>query len=361
MKTERIGYIDAMRGFTMILVVYSHICSMCFGDAWMGWNDVFFLFRLPCFFFISGWLFENAAPHSDHGSEKIGRQWDTITIKQTIRHKFMVQIVPTVIFLLILAPPPLFFSRLGATKGGYWFTFLLFIFFVLHIFLSWITKKMSARKQEVVMLLIAILITVVSCFYEANYLRCFSQMGWGTSLMGFLSFRLWRFYLFFYLGTLVKRHFAVFIQWTNKLWLMVLIVIGFVAIAIHPHSDDAITQYFIFSIGGILGMTMVFTLFRYLYTSPLLSPYSSIFRHPSFILKFVGTRTLDIYLLHYFFLPRFLQSYADQLQAYDNKLIEFLVAMSSALVVVGICLLVSYIIRLSPFLGHYLFGAKYEK
>lgn len=340
MKTERIGYIDAMRGFTMILVVYSHICSMCFGNAWMGWNDVFFLFRLPCFFFISGWLFEH-----------VGRQWDTITIKHTIRHKFMVQIVPTVIFLLILAPPPLFFSRLGATKGGYWFTFLLFIFFVLHIFLSWITKKMSARKQEVVMLLIAILIMVASCFYEANYLRYFSQMGWGTNLMGFLSFRLWRFYLFFYLGTLVKRHFTFFIQWTNKLWLMALIVIGFVVIAIRPHSDDAITQYFIFSIGGILGMTLIFTLFRQL----------SIFNFQFSTLRFVGTRTLDIYLLHYFFLPRFLLSYADKLHAYDSKLIEFLVAMLLALVVVAICLLVSYIIRLSPFLGHYLFGAKYDK
>ena len=350
MLQKRIGYIDAMRGFTMILVVYSHICSMCFGNAWMGWNDVFFLFRLPCFFFISGWLFEH-----------VGRQWDTITIKQTIRHKFMVQIVPTVIFLLILAPPPLFFSRLGATKGGYWFSFLLFIFFVLYIFLSWLTKKMSARNQEVMMLFIAILILVASCLYEANYLRHFSQMGWGTSLMGFLSFRFWRFYLFFYLGTMVKRHFAVFIQWTNKLWLMALIVIGFVAIAIRPHSDDAITQYLIFSIGGIFGTTMVFALFRHLYTSPLLSPYSSVFRHPSSILKFVGTRTLDIYLLHYFFLPRFLQLYADQLQAYDNKLIEFLVAMSLALVVVAICLLVSYIIRLSPFLGHYLFGVKYNE
>ena len=350
MKTKRIGYIDAMRGFTMILVVYSHICSLCLGDMWMGWNDVFFLFRLPCFFFISGWLFEH-----------VGRQWDTITIKQTIRHKFMVQIVPTLIFLLILAPPPIFFSRLGATKGGYWFTFLLFIFFVLHIFLSWLTKKMSARNQEVVMLLLAILILVASCFYEANHLRYFSQMGWGTNLMGFLSFRLWRFYLFFYLGTLVKRHFAVFIHWTNKLWLMALIVIGFVVIALQPHSDDAITQYLIFSIGGVLGMTMVFTFFRHLYTSPLLSPYSSIFHHPSSILKFVGTRTLDIYLLHYFFLPRFLMSYADQLQAYDSKLVEFLVAMSLALVVVAICLLVSYIIRLSPFLGHYLFGVKYDK
>ena len=350
MKTKRIGYIDAMRGFTMILVVYSHICSLCLGDMWMGWNDVFFLFRLPCFFFISGWLFEH-----------VGRQWDTITIKQTICHKFMVQIVPTVIFLLILAPPPIFFSRLGATKGGYWFTFLLFVFFVLHIFLSWLTKKMSARNQEVMMLFNAILILFVSCFYEANYFSYFSQMGWGASLMGFLSFRFWRFYLFFYLGTLVKRHFAVFIQWTNKLWLMALIVIGFVVIALQPHSDDAVTQYFIFSIGGILGMTMIFTLFRYLYTSPFLSPYSSFFHHPSSILKFVGTRTLDIYLLHYFFLPRFLMLYAGQLQAYNSKLIEFLVAMSLALVVVAICLLVSYIIRLSPFLGHYLFGVKYNK
>lgn len=345
----------------MILVVYSHICSMCFCDAWMGWNDVFFLFRLPCFFFISGWLFENAATHSDHGSEKVGRQWNGDTICQMVKHKFMVQIVPTVIFLLILAPPPIFFSRLGATKGGYWFTFLLFVFFVLHIFLSWITKKMSARNQEVVMLLIAILILIASCFYEANYLSFFSQMGCVTDIMGFLSFRFWRSYLYFFIGTLVKRHFDVFILWTNKLWLMALIVIGFVVLALQPHSDDAITQYFIFSIGGILGMTMVFTFFRHLYTSPLLSPYSSIFHHPSSILKFVGTRTLDIYLLHYFFLPRFLQSYTDQLQAYNSKQIEFLVAMSLALVIVTICLLVSYIIRLSPFLGHYLFGAKYNK
>ena len=205
----------------MILVVYSHVCGFCLGDRQMALNDVLFLFRLPCFFFISGWLFERS-----------GYQWNGDTIWQTVKHKFMVQIVPTVIFLLILAPPPLFFSCLGATKGGYWFTFLLFIFFVLHIFLSWLTKKMFTRNQEVVMLLIAILILVASCFYEANYLRYYSQMGWGTNLMGFLSFRVWRFYIFFYLGTLVKRHFDVFILWTNKLWLMALIVIGFVVFAL---------------------------------------------------------------------------------------------------------------------------------
>ncbi len=59
MQGQRIQYIDAMRGLAMVLVVYSHICRYCLGDKWMGWNDVFFLFRLLCFFFISGWLFES--------------------------------------------------------------------------------------------------------------------------------------------------------------------------------------------------------------------------------------------------------------------------------------------------------------
>ena len=92
----------------MILVVYSHICHFCFGDSLLGFNAVFFLFRLPCFFFISGWLFETMARKPF---------W------MVARRKMMVQLVPTFIFLFLLAPPPEFFYQLGALKGGYWFTF----------------------------------------------------------------------------------------------------------------------------------------------------------------------------------------------------------------------------------------------
>ena len=70
-------------------------------------------------------------------------------------------------------------------------------------------------------------------------------------------------------------------------------------------------------------------------------------------------RTLDIYLLHYFFLPRFLMEYASQLQAYDSRLLEFVVIMALSLIILAFCLITSYVIRLSPFLGHYLFGVKY--
>ena len=78
-------------------------------------------------------------------------------------------------------------------------------------------------------------------------------------------------------------------------------------------------------------------------------------------LQYVGTRTLDIYLLHYFFLPRFLLSYADQLQAFNSSVVELVVILCISLLVLGVTLLASYIIRLSPFLGHYLLGVDYHK
>ena len=78
-------------------------------------------------------------------------------------------------------------------------------------------------------------------------------------------------------------------------------------------------------------------------------------------LQYVGTRTLDIYLLHFFFLPLFLQTYSDQLQALDNSMIEFVVIIMISLLVLGVTLLASYVIRLNHFLGHYLFGVDYHK
>ena len=101
-------------------------------------------------------------------------------------------------------------------------------------------------------------------------------------------------------------------------------------------------------------MIMVFTFFR-LFASWLKK------WHISKPLQYVGTRTLDVYLLHFFFLPRFLMAYAPQLAAYNSRLIEFCYIMAVSLVVLALTLIASYAIRLSPFLGHYLFGVKYDK
>lgn len=358
MAKQRIAYIDAMRGFTMILVVYSHVCNYCLGDKWMGWNDVFFLFRLPCFFFISGWLFGSHRGTGPCVSSNADDSGTVPSVRSVIKHKFMVQIVPTVIFLLLLAPPPLFFSKLGATKGGYWFTFALFEFFLICIFSERYLKKYHG--------LLAVFISIVAYCYDVYYARFEpSSLNYHCSLftfhfslsdiLGFLGVITWRYYLFFYIGTLVKRHFDDFLRLTGKPIVMTVVVIGFVLMAMYPRSENVALEYLIFSVGGILGMTMVITFFRV---------FASSFSKERWLgrsFQYVGTRTLDIYLLHYFFLPRFLLAYAPQLSAYDNRLLEFTIALMLALIVVAVCLVVSYIIRRNSFLGHYLFGVKYEQ
>ena len=336
MAKQRIDYIDAMRGFTMILVVYSHVCNYCLGDAQMGFNDVFFLFRLPCFFFISGWLFQPVA----------SRPFWPVT-----RHKFMVQIVPTVVFLFLLAGPSGFLHGLGAMKGGYWFTFVLFEFFVINM--------LSVRFCRRYGWWVALLVSVPAFSYAHYYNTLVSTRQIApllSNVLGFLSVALWRYYLFFFIGTWVRRHFDAFVALMDRPLAVTLVFAGFFLMAATPHTESLSVEFLRFSVSGLLGMFMVFSLFRKLYATRLPSQLSRF--SP---LQYIGTRTLDIYMLHYFFLPRFLLPYGDQLRSYGNPLLEFLVAMALSLAVVGLCLIASYVIRLSPFLGHYLFGVKYDK
>jgi fucose 4-O-acetylase-like acetyltransferase len=57
-KKERIQYIDALRGFTMLLVVFAHVETFSFqymeNATFLG--EFFKLFRMPLFFFISGFI-----------------------------------------------------------------------------------------------------------------------------------------------------------------------------------------------------------------------------------------------------------------------------------------------------------------
>ncbi|MBQ9677945.1 MAG: acyltransferase family protein [Prevotella sp.] len=338
MTKERIQYIDAMRGLTMFLVVYSHICVFCFKAYFIAFNDVLFLLRMPCFFFISGWLFY-----------KYGRTWDKTTVKEVISNKFMVQIVPTFIFLA-LHERLNFFHQLGAFKGGYWFTFALFFYFVIYILSTLALRR--CKYQDEWMLLVTLVVSVAAYWYDINYHSLSHQIGWGSDVLGFLGFVTWRYYLFFFLGTVTKKYFDEFQRLTDRLIVMIPVIAIFVLIAILPRDEALLSAYTRFAMSGICGMVMVFTFFR---------KFSSWFTKEHLLgrcLQYVGTRTLDIYLLHFFFLPESLLSYNQMLLAYHSTWLEVLVVTVEALIVVLVCLVVSYILRLSPFLAHYLFGVK---
>ena len=57
-KKPRLDWLDALRGFTMILVVANHVAGLGFGEEWKHSSAIPFLilFRMPLFFFVSGFL-----------------------------------------------------------------------------------------------------------------------------------------------------------------------------------------------------------------------------------------------------------------------------------------------------------------
>lgn len=150
----------------------------------------------------------------------------------------------------------------------------------------------------------------------------------------------------------MKKHFDIFLEWTERHLVFIAVVVMFFLLAHSPRTDYWPWVYTRFVVSGICGMVMVFTFFR---------QFASWFTKERLLgrcLQYVGTRTLDIYLLHFFFLPESMLLLNRQLQAYSNKGLEVAVVLGEALVVLACCLLVSYILRLSPFLAKYLFGVK---
>ena len=119
---KRIEYIDAMRGVTMFLVVLAHSAAFCFGG--LDGNifiQVFQSFRMPLFFFISGFVFF-----------KSERFWSGKECYNFMKKKFSVQIISPLLFLLAYT----YVFRLDFCTGiqtpmkmGYWFTFTLFEFY----------------------------------------------------------------------------------------------------------------------------------------------------------------------------------------------------------------------------------------
>ena len=341
-KPNRIGYIDALRGLAMILVVYFHIAAYGFGSYELGYNDIIERFRMPTFFFISGWLFYKA-----------GRIWHRRTITDIIRKKFMVQIVPTAVFMLLYLTifNLLDISSFGSDKKGYWFTFVLFEFFVIYILTEALLNPQNSSKGEMRVFAVMLILSVGAFYYAKYYTRYAVELGAWKDILGFFSFVKIRHIIFFWLGTFVRRHFEQFIQLTNNRYVTTLLIVLFTTIIVWPAvlSINGV-EYIAYLVAGVSGTIICFTFFRI---------HAQHFSQETWYgrgLQLIGRRTLDIYLIHYFVLPYDLARPEVWLQYHNNTLFVPM-ALILALWVVIISLLISSILRVSP-LAKYLLGAK---
>ena len=341
---KRIAYIDAMRGLTMLLVVYCHIQVHGYKIHLIGFDSfnfgsVFIEFRMPLFFFISGWVLY-----------KSSRIWDIKTSLSFLRKKFKVQILSTIVFYVLFV---FLFDwniqkSIGTFKAGYWFTYTLFFYFMFYVFsvnlARWLNYKI---KEDFIVVVIAIIVHLMYLYALADTNQ---QRARVCQIVGVTQ---WRFYIFFCFGTLVKKYYGAFINLTEKKWTMALVLCSFFLLNMFrpyftlPHLD--IVFFLLF---GFLGITIILTVFR------KNEKWFAEDRHISKWMQYIGRHTLDIYLLHYFFLPRNLQFIGEFFKNHPNPTIEIFISITLALMVVGVCLLTSKVLCTSPWLGEFLFGKK---
>ena len=339
----RIRFIDAMRGFTMFLVVLGHIFIFSFDyyETESVVSSFFITFRMPMFFFISGYI----------GYKAIER-WTPQFYLTNLRKKAIVQLIPSFIFLFFwcTAKGEDFIATFIATGANvYWFTEVLFEMFLVYFTTALISNRISASLFNPILITVAVATVLVLSF-------CFHP----NAVTGFLSLRAFcRYFQFFVLGLMCRKYNHWFIPFITSQGVQTILLVLFFSMFLFMWQGPFGESSFIFKINHDLiirytGLMLVFSLFA------SHADYFDSNGRISRTMQYVGTRTLDIYLLHYFFLPKlsFLKPYFVH---NTNPVLEFLLAAFLAIVVLAISLAFSAIIRHSDFLGHFLFGVKSEK
>lgn len=272
-----------------------------------------------------------------------------------LRNKAKVQLIPTAVFLTIyvfLFDLPLYESFVSSSKQGYWFTFSLFLYFFLYVIYRFICYACGRYNgNDVLLIIIGLLL------YFVSFPQILERVGiMNTFIVDFLGVTQFKYFLFFSFGTIVKKHFNECSKMLNNKYVtaMFLCVFGGVVLVLlkKGYSSNGIWNHILLIISAILGIMIVFAFFRKYQISFTKE------RALGKFLQYIGKRTLEIYLLHYFILPRNLGFLGRFFVENVNPAIEFFISIAISLIVIGLCLVISNIIRISPLMGHYLFGAK---
>ena len=337
---KRIRYIDALRGFTMFLVVLGHVMITSLNISRDSIVCTFFLsFRMPIFFFISGYIAYNAT-----------NLWTPSFFIQKIKKKAFVQIIPACLFFTLY-----FLSRhrnfgelcqyvINTGFGGYWFTFVLFEMFVIYYISSFIGKYIHNKITDILLILV--------CFF----LLWFVHSEYNPQI-GFLNLdNLFNYLKFFTFGILCKKYHIVFLQLINNDYFRTVVIMSFILSFYLILDKDILNSHFNYYMllkNYTIRFTGLLTIFIFFHNK------KSFFEKEKFfsrLLQYIGKRTLDIYLLHYFFIPYIPVCITSYITQTNMSIIQITLSSILSIIIIFICLLLSEIIRSSNILSHYCFG-----
>lgn len=263
---RRIEYIDALKGFSILLILYSHIDLFVYGHIQtFSFIEIGRIFMIPLFFFMSGFFL---------------RFTSKCSYKESIHFlfkKFLRLIVPLLFFII----PLKYFTDFGISS--YWFLITLFEFFFIFILI----RSFPLRLRYINILLTGIGIGLI--FFPLENIQIHPLF--------FLSKM--NYFVYFIGGYFFKQYETMVKLFINNIYLNSLIVLICVLLIsqflIGANYMRNPLMYFLLS-------SLCITICWFLFDS-----YHSFFQSQHIValfLKNIGKHTLEIYLIHYFFYPQ---------------------------------------------------------
>lgn len=349
---KRIEYIDALRGLTMILVVFSHVEMTSFGFETPTFiNSLFMSFRMPLFFWVSGFIAYRA---------NIEWNWSTWWIMS--KKKILIQLIPTFTFGLIYAYAYFnsdlitFITHNG--KLGYWFTIALLEIFLI-VYTTNVLLYNNNPKVHRKRMLVALIILSGVLFIAKIALKIIPSLNELANILTLHhSFNYFQYFAFGYICSMYKEVFNKILE--SKIFSTAIIILfatlfyvkrSHISPLVGGMSIWAMIEIALEMFTGYFGLLVVFNTVK---------TYQSSFtadKRTGRILQFIGRRTLDIYLLHYFLLPH-LPQVGEFLLKGENATLELITGVLLSIVVLTLCLAISGVLRTSPLLAKWLFGVK---
>lgn len=334
-ENKRVRYIDTLRGFTMLLVVFQHVRYFMCGMTDTRFDALAFFivsFFMPMFFFISGYV----APKTIHHKTKE-------IYLSNLKIKAMVLLIPTIVFWISMTIVGL---RTWQFPGGFWFTEVLFEMFLIYFTIAFICRKLKSSVIENIVLL-----TVTLILFSVKGIFLIPEIQKYTSY--FCLVELCNYFPFFFFGLMSKKYKDLFFKVCDNGYLMMLMIVTAFVLLICQYKFDVV--YFsgpINQVKGVILVAIIFTCFRH---SEAFWSKKNMFTDS---MVYVGRRTLDLYMLHYFLLMPVpvVGEFITSLNS--NIVIELLIIGLLTLVVTFISLQLSNLIRTSSVLSKLLFGVK---
>lgn len=332
---KRYEYIDCMRGLTMLLVVYYHIIGQVLGMVdQSGLSNFCGGFRMPLFFFVSGFLAYTPSPN-------LG--WLQKKMTNRLLNQFLPTLVTGGIYSLLLFGEKFISFITSPSKSGFWFTIVLFEVFCIYSLLAFFMRKASFTPRMCT-------ITYTGIFFGAYVLRyVLAHYGCLTDSIFelFSTSRLLLHGKFFFVGVIAKMYLPQFMKlvenkFTSAIALIMFVLI-FIFLKIYPIRELLL---------GLSGIMMVYNLFYH---------YKNFFNNETKtgkVLTFVGKNTLQVYFLHYFFLHGLHNiknlPFIDILR--NNWFIEITIVTLLSMAITASCLLTDRCLRSVPIVHALMFG-----